>query len=295
MLGREVGERAEPARARAGGGDVERGAVRLERVGERVDPRDRVHGGDREHRRRVAQRPQRHPQVADRPGGDRAEVGLGHDQHVGHLHDPGLQELQDVAGAGLDHDRDGVGRLGHLGLGLADADRLDHDDVEGRRERVGGGARRGGEAAEPPARRHRADEEPAVARIGVDPRAVAEQRAARALRGRVDGEHGDAPPARPPGACQRAQQRGLPRARRAGDADDVPGRLAAQSRGRDLGEERGDRLALSRRAVLEQVERGGRRRDVAVAQPRAERRGLRRAGRHRCARPRSPRCRAGCA
>ena len=135
-----------------------------------------------------------------------AEVGLGHDQHVGDLHDPGLDELQRVAGAGLDDDGDGVGRLRHLGLGLADADGLDHHDVEGGRQRLRGGAGGGGEAAEPLPGGGRADEQPAVARVGVDPRAVAEQRAAGALGGGVDGEHGD-------GAVTRA-----PRARRARSA-----------------------------------------------------------------------------
>ena len=62
--------------------------------------------------------------------GHLAEVGLGDHEHVGHLHDPGLEELQHVAGARLDDDGDGVGGLGDLGLGLADADGLDHDDVE---------------------------------------------------------------------------------------------------------------------------------------------------------------------
>ena len=66
---------------------------------------------------------------------------------------PALRNCSDVARAGLDDDRDGVRRLGDLGLGLADADRLDHDDVEGGGERLGGGARGGGEAAEPLARR----------------------------------------------------------------------------------------------------------------------------------------------
>ena len=117
------------------------------------------------------------------------EVGLGDDEHVGHLHDPGLEELEHVAGAGLHDDRDGVGHLGHLGLGLPDADGLDDHDVERRGERLRRGARRGREAAEPLARRHRADEQPAVGGVGVDPRAVAQQRAARALRRRVDGEH----------------------------------------------------------------------------------------------------------
>ena len=61
---------------------------------------------------------------------DLAEVGLRHHEHVGDLHDPGLQELEHVARARLDDDRDGVGDVGDLGLRLADADGLDDDDVE---------------------------------------------------------------------------------------------------------------------------------------------------------------------
>ena len=124
----------------------------------------------------LAERAQRRAQVAPRAQRDLAEVGLGHHEHVGDLHDPGLEELQGVAGARLDHDRGRVGRLGDLRLGLADADRLDHDDVEGGGQRLGGRAGGGGEPAEPLARRGRADEQPAVGRVGVDPRAVAEQR-----------------------------------------------------------------------------------------------------------------------
>ena len=151
-----------------------------------------------------------------------------------------------------------------------DADGLDHDDVECRGERLSGGARGRCEPAEPLARGHRADEQAAVGRIGLDPRTVAEQRAARALGGGVDGEHPDRAPALAPDAHERAQQRRLAGAGRTGHADDVRGRLAAQPRRGDLGEQRGDLLAPLRRAVLEQVERGRRRAQVARAQPRAE-------------------------
>ena len=221
--------------------------MRLERVGERVDARGRRQGGDGEHGRRAAERAQRHAAGRGPRGSATApRSALVTTSTSGTSMIPAFRNWRTSPAPGLDDDRDGVGRLGHLRLGLADADRLDHDDVEGGRERVRGGARGGREAAEPPARRHRADEQPAVGRVGVDPRAVAEQRAARALGGRVDGEHGDGPPARAPGPRERAQQRRLARARRAGDADDVPGRLAAEPRGGDLREQRGDRVALRR-------------------------------------------------
>ena len=180
------------------------------------------------------------------------EVGLRDDEHVGDLHDPRLQELQDVAAAGLHHDRDGIGHLGHLGLGLTDADGLDDDDVERRGERVGGGARRGGEAAEPPAGGHRADEDALVARVDDDPRAVAEQRAARALGGRIDGEHRDAAPARAPRRDEVRQQRRLAGARA------VPSRRrrapAPRRRAR-----RGRRRAAARRSRRGAPARGSRR------------------------------------
>ena len=242
----------------------------LERVGEIRDPRHRVDRGDRDDRRAAAERAQRGAQVAHGALGDRAEVGLGDDEHVRHLHDPGLEELEHVAGTRLHDDRDRVGRLGDLGLGLPDADGLDDDDVERRRERLRRGARRGREAAQALSRRHRADEDAAVGRVGVDPRAVAEQRAARALRRRIDGEHADRPAALAPDAHERAQQRRLARAGRAGDADDVRGRLAAEPPRADLGEQRGDLVALRGGPVLEQVERGRRGAQVALAQPRAD-------------------------
>ena len=193
MLVDEVGERAEAAGAGAGGGEVEAGAVRVQRVGERVDALHRAHARHRQHRASRERRASRAPLAgrAERAAGGRAEVGLGDDEHVGDLHDPRLQELQRVAGAGLDDDDHGLGGLGDVGLGLADADGLDHHQVERGGQRLRGGAGGGREAAEPLAGGHRADEDVAVGGVVLDPRAVAEQRAAAALGGRVDGEHRD--------------------------------------------------------------------------------------------------------
>ena len=112
----------------------------------------------------------------DGASGGRAEIGLGEDEHVGDLHDACLQELEDVAGRGLQDDRDGIGRVGHVGLGLAHADGLDHDHVERGRERFRRGPGGGGEAAEARARGGRANEHVAVLRIGLDPGSVAQQR-----------------------------------------------------------------------------------------------------------------------
>ena len=237
-------------------------------------------------------------QVAPRAQRDVAEVGLGHHEHVGDLHDPRLQELQDVARAGLDDDGDGVGHLGDVGLALADADGLDHDDVEGGGQRLRGRARGGREPAEAPGRGGRADEDAAVGRVEGDPRAVAEQRAARAPRRRVDGEHRDAAPAGPPRAHELAQQRRLARAGRPGDADDVRARLAAQRGGGDLAQQRGDLLAraparLSTRLSTAGAARRSPSRRRAPSSAPLGGSALRRAPRRRRgAPPPAPRCRA---
>ena len=215
---------------------VEPRAVGVERLHELVDARHRRHRRNRHDRHpALAERAQCRVQVTARALGDLAEVGLGHHQHVGDLHDPRLQELEHVAGPGLDHDRDGVGRLCHLGLRLADADGLDHHHVERRGQRLRGGAGGGREAAEPLAGRRRADEQPAVAGIGLDPHAVAEQRAARALRGRVDGEHRDGAPVAParrgparPAASTCPPRAGRSRRRCASAARRAPPRPAAR-------------------------------------------------------------------
>ncbi len=89
-----------------------------------------------------AERAQGRAEVAPGAHRDLPEVGLGHDEHVGDLHDPRLQELQHVAAAGLHDDGDGVGDVGDVGLGLAHADGLDDDHVERGGQRGGGGAGR---------------------------------------------------------------------------------------------------------------------------------------------------------
>ena len=170
---------------------------------------------------------------------------------------PAFRNCSASPAAGLDDHGHRVGRLGHVGLRLADADGLDHHDVERVGQRLRGRPRGRGEPAEPLPGGHRADEHAAVGGVVLDPRAVAQQRAAGALGGRVDGQHGHAELARPPLAQQRREQRGLARAGRPGDADDVARAVTGG------GHERGRLLAL--RAVLEQVERRRRRRAVAGA------------------------------
>jgi hypothetical protein len=124
---------------------------------------------------RGAKRGQRRGEVGHGPPGRRLEIGLGQDQHVGDLHDPGLEELEHVPGRGLYDDRHRVGHVGDLDLGLTHAHVLDHDHVKRRGQRGGGAARRRGQTAEPVAGGGRADEHLAVARVDVDPRPVAEE------------------------------------------------------------------------------------------------------------------------
>ena len=73
--------------------------------------------------------------------------------HVGNLHDPRLQRLHRVAGAGHQHEQDGVGDPDHLDLALPRADRLEQDELlAGRVQQERGLQRRLGEPAEMAAR-----------------------------------------------------------------------------------------------------------------------------------------------
>ena len=180
--------------------------------------------------------------------------------------------------AGLHHHRDGVAHLLHVRLRLADAHRLDHDHVERRRERLGGLARGGGQAAEAPAGGGRADQDAVVAWVVLDPRAVAQQRAAGALRGRVHRQHRHASGRLAPLAHERGQQRRLARAGRPGQPDQVrgaPRRRARRGRPRRAARPPARAAAAT---VLDQVERRRSGRTVALAQARPSSAGLRRRG-----------------
>jgi hypothetical protein len=110
------------------------------------------------------------------------EIGLGDDRHIGQLHHPRLHELQAIAGTRLDAEHHGVGDENDVGLRLADPDALDQHAIVERAKQRGGGDRLVREAAEPVARRHRADEDMRVFRVADDTRAIAEQRAAADAR-----------------------------------------------------------------------------------------------------------------
>ncbi len=148
-------------------------------------------------------------------------VGLVDHEDVGDLHDPGLQRLHIVSGAGYhDDDRD-VGGADDLDLVLPDADGLDEHDVEaGRIEHERHVVSRPRQAAEMPARGHAADEDALVARMLLHAHAVAEQRAAREGAGRIDGDDADAAATRAPLPREAIREGTLAGARRPGQADD---------------------------------------------------------------------------
>ena len=113
--------------------------------------------------------------LADHRFGHRV-VGLVDDDDVGDLHHPGLQRLDRVARAGHQRQDDRVGVVDDVDLRLADADGLDQDVVLARRvHRQRDLQGRLGEAAERPARGHRADEDAGVEEVVGEPDPVAEQ------------------------------------------------------------------------------------------------------------------------
>jgi hypothetical protein len=109
-----------------------------------------------------------------------AEIGLVDRDDVRQFHDAGLHELQRVAGARLHAQQQRVGYERNVGFRLADADGFDEHAIVDRAHQHHGADRLIGETAEPIARRHRAHIHAAIDRIGRDPGAVAEQRAAGA-------------------------------------------------------------------------------------------------------------------
>ena len=192
------------------------------------DGRDQAHpaapaacGGER----------QRAAQVGRGALGRGAEVALGDEDEVGHLHDAGLHELQRVAGAGLDAEQDEVGAVGDLGLGLADADRLDDHPVEA--ARISTTAGKAG-SARPPRRRRAAIERTktpgrrgrSAIRVRSPSSAPPERRdeGSTAITATVVAAGAEA-------GEQRVGQRGLSDAGRPGEPEgDAPGRRQAASR-----------------------------------------------------------------
>jgi hypothetical protein len=149
-------------------------------------------------------------------------VALVDGDHVGDLHDPGLERLDRVAGAGHEHEEDGVGDRDHLDLALAGAHGLEEDELlAGRIEQKRRLERRLGETAEVAARAHRADEDLGVEEVVREADAVAEEGALRERARGVDRDDADAPPVAAHALDERADQARLADARRAGDPDRV--------------------------------------------------------------------------
>ena len=119
----------------------------------------------------------------------RRVVALVDGDHVGDLHDPGLERLDRVARARHEDEQDGVGDPDHLDLALPGADRLEEEQVlAGGVEHERGLQRRLGEPAEVAARPHRADEDLRVEEVVGEADAVAEERALGERARRVDGD-----------------------------------------------------------------------------------------------------------
>ena len=195
VLRRELAQGGPAARAHAALGQVGSVAVGVQGIRQLADPARRGHRRDRQHRHlRGSDRGQRLSQVAPRAGGGIAEVGLRDHQQIRHLHDPRLQELEDVPGRGLHHH-------GHVSqtssTSVSDWPTPTVSTTTTSKAGASASAASRVAAARPPsrpARGGRADQHAVVARIVVDAGAVAEQRAAGALGRGIDGEDGDGPP-----------------------------------------------------------------------------------------------------
>ena len=240
MLARVVGQRARPPGMHAARREVESRAVLVQRRTSPWTPLRRGQRGHGDHLSRArTERAQRGGQVASGAHRHLAEVGLGDDQHVRDLHDARLQELQHIAAAGLDDHDDRVRHVGDIGLGLPDADRLDHDDVDRRRP------------APEPRRGSPMPAHPAALPAAVERMSTPRSAGSKSTRARSPSSE---PPERrelgstasiatvlslrPPSAQQRGEQRRLTGAGRPRDADDVSLGLAAEHGGGDLGQQR---------------------------------------------------------
>ena len=120
-------------------------------------------------------------------------IGLVHDENVGDLHDARFEHLNRVAAAWLERDERRLRELRDRHLALPDAYRFDQHDVEaeGVHQQHGVG-RRAGEAAEMPAAGHRANEDGLVGEVLGQADSIAEQRAVRKRRARIDRNDADA-------------------------------------------------------------------------------------------------------
>ncbi len=121
---------------------------------------------------------------------DQIAIGLVDRDHIGQLHNTFLDALQLVARRGREKQEKQVGHLGDRRLRLADADRLDDDDIEPRRladqHTFAGSARHAAKAAP---RRRWPDEGRRMARKFFHAGLIAQDRAAAHPGGGIDRQH----------------------------------------------------------------------------------------------------------
>ncbi len=168
------------------------------------------------------QQPQR---AGEFPGGTAGvelvrPVGLVHRDDVGELQHPLLDALELIPRPGQGQEQEGVDHVGDGRLRLADADRLDQDDVVARRlhddHRLAG---RLGDATERPRGGRGPDERRRIGGQRRHPGLVPQDAAAGTRRGGVDGEHRHLVPLPGEHGAQRVDERRLAHPGHPGDAD----------------------------------------------------------------------------
>ena len=160
--------------------------------------------------------------IGDRAARRRRQIAivLVDDDEIGQLDDAFLDALQIVAAAGRDQQHEQIDHVRDRGLGLADPDRLDDDDVEaGGLGDQHGVARAARDAAQALAGGRRPDEGGVGLRQVRHARLVAEDRAARALRRGIDRQHRDAMPGADQHQAERLDEGRFADAGRAGNAE----------------------------------------------------------------------------
>ncbi len=146
-------------------------------------------------------------------------VRLIDDEHVGNLQQPGFHRLNVVAHPRNQHHHRHRRQPRNVHFVLPHANRFHDHHVEAGRiqqSRHVRGRRR--QPAHRPPRRHGPDEDIGVGMMLHHPHAVPQNRPARKRAGRIDSHDGDSFPFRPDRLRQLIHQRGFPRPRRAGDA-----------------------------------------------------------------------------
>nr|ABZ09792.1 hypothetical protein ALOHA_HF4000APKG8K5ctg1g5 [uncultured marine microorganism HF4000_APKG8K5] len=151
------------------------------------------------------------------PGQGR-HIGLGDGDDMGNLDDPRLHELQGIPRPRLHAEHDRIGDPRHNGLRLAHAHGFDQNHVVDGAHQHHRRNRQRRQPAQTLARGHGAHEHAVVLRVGGNARAVAKQRAAGNMRGRIHGDHPDAAARSAQMGDHRPQQGRFPDPGRAGHA-----------------------------------------------------------------------------